>query len=110
MALPGYPQTHNSPDPVVLVSTDEHATTQYRGPFSSIKVLGDSQTDYAVLYIYLNKASYDKATGDQVSGVDYYIVDALIADVIPGPIYGFRFHTGSTAGTNLIAYRYSTGI
>jgi hypothetical protein len=108
MALPGYPQTHNSPDlEVVSVQND---TTQYEGPFSSIKVLSDLNTEYVVLYIYLDKEGYSKATGDQVSGVDYYVVNALATDVLSGPIYGFRFHTGSSTGSSAIGYRYSTSI
>ena len=112
MALAGYPQTHNSPDPVVLTESggDESATVQHEGPFSSIKVLSDANTEYVVLYIYLDSEGYNKATGDQVSGVDYYIINALATDTLPGPIYGFRYHTDSNAGTSVIGYRYSTSI
>ena len=108
MALAGYPQTHNSPDPEVV--TTQHDSTQYEGPFSSIKILSDANTEAVTLYIYLNSDSYNKATRAQVSGTDYYIVEALATDTLPGPIYGFRFHTDSAAGSSVIGYRYSTSI
>ena len=105
MALPGYPQTHNSPDPEVV--TVQNDSTQYEGPFSSIKILSDLNTEFAVLYIYLDKAGYDTNT---TAGVDYYVVSALATDTLPGPIYGFRFHTDSDTGSSVIGYRYSTSI
>jgi hypothetical protein len=108
MALAGYPQTHNSPDPEVV--NTENDTTQYEGPFSSIKILSNTNTDHVVLYIYLDSAGYNKATGDQVAGADYYIINALATDTLPGPIYGFRFHTDSVNDTSVIGYRYSTSI
>ena len=105
MALAGYPQTHNSPDPEVV--TVQNDSTQYKGPFSSIKVMSDLNTEAVVLYIYLDKAGYDTNTTE---GVDYYIVNALATDTLPGPIYGFRFHTDSDTGSSVIGYRYSTSI
>ena len=105
MVLPGYPQTHNSPDPEVV--TTQNDSTQYEGPFSSIKILSDLNTEAAKLYIYLDKAGYDS---DTTEGTDYYIVNALATDTLPGPIYGFRFHTTSSTGSAVIGYRYSTDI
>ena len=105
MALPGYPQTHNSPDPEVV--TTQNDTTQYKGPFSMIKVMSDSNTEAVTLQIYLNKAGFDS---DTTEGVDYYVVEALATDTIPGPIYGFVFHTDSATGSSVIGYRYSTDI
>lgn len=109
MALAGYPQTHSSPDLLVLTESDgdESDTVQHEGPFSSIKVMSDSNTEYVVLYIYLDKAGYDSNTTE---GIDYFIVNALATDSIPGPIHGFRYHTDSAAGSSVIAYRYSTSI
>ena len=106
MALAGYPQTHNSPD--VLVVTSQNDTTQYEGPFSSIKVMSDSNTEAVTLYLYLDSESYKKTS--QVAGTDYYIVESLATDEIKGPIYGFRFHTDSDTGSSVIAYRYSTDV
>lgn len=108
MPLTGYPQTHLSPD--VTVAIIQNDTTQHRGPFSSLKLMGDATSDAITLYLYLDKASYDKATGSQVAGTDYYVVEGLATDVISGPIYGFRFHTDSDDDTSVIAYKYSTGI
>ena len=110
MALTGYPQTHNSPELMVVLSAAENDTTQYEGPFSSIKVLSDSNTEHAELWLYLDSESYNTAQGSQVAGTHYYIVNALATDTITGPIYGFRFHTNSEAGCNIIAYKYSTSI
>ena len=105
MALPGYPQTHNSPDPEVV--TTESDTVQYEGPFSTIKILSDANTEHAVLYIYLDKAGFDSNTTE---GTDYFIVKALATDTLSGPIYGFIFHTDSNPGSSVIGYRYSTDI
>ena len=106
MPLPGYPQTHNSPDHIVVSTQND--TTQYRGPFSNIKIIGDSASDVVEVYLYLTAEGYDKTS--QVNGTDYYVVRAIVTDEIPGPIYGFRFHTNSDANTSLIAARYSTDI
>ena len=108
MALAGYPQTHSSPDPEVV--TLQSDTVQYEGPFSSIKIMSDLNTEAVTLYVYLDSTGYNKATGDQVSGTDYYIIESLATDVVPGPIYGFRFHTDSATGSSVIGYRYSTSI
>ena len=105
MALPGYPQTHNSPDPEVV--TTQNDTTQYEGPFSSIKVLSDSTTEAVTLYIFLDKAGYDSNTTE---GTDYYIIEALATDTLMGPFHGFIFHTDSDTGSSVIGYRYSTSI
>lgn len=105
MALPGYPQTHNSPDPEVV--TTQHDTNQYEGPFSSIKVLSDSNTEAVTLLVYLDKAGYDANTTE---GVDFYTIEALATDTLPGPFYGFVFHTDSATGSSVIGYRYSTSI
>ena len=105
MALPGYPQTHNSPDPE-LVST-QHDTNQYEGPFSSIKILSDANSESVKLLIYLDKEGYDTNTTE---GTDFYEISAMATDTLPGPIYGFVFHTDSAAGSSVIGYRYSTSI
>ena len=112
MALPGYPQTHHSPDVLVLTQAggDESDTVQHEGPFSTIKITSDANTEQATLYIYLDSAGFNKATGDQVDGTDYYIMKILATDSVSGPIYGFRYHTDSDTGTAIIAYRYSTDI
>ena len=106
MALAGYPQTHLSPE--LEIVTTQSDTVQYEGPFSSLKVLGDGTSDYAVIWIYLDSEGYNKTS--QVSGVDYFIVNALATDSIPGPIYGFRMHTGSSTNTTVVGYRYSSDI
>jgi len=108
MALAGYPQTHSSPDPEVV--TTQNNTTQYEGPFSSIKILSDANTEAVTLYIYLDSTGYNKTTLAQVAGTDYFIVETLATDSLPGPIYGFRFHTDSATGSSVIGYRYSTSI
>jgi len=107
MALSGYPQIHHSPDPEVV--TTQHDTNTYEGPFSSIKVMSNANTDAATVLIFLDKRGYDVGAGG-VAGVDYYTVEALASDVIPGPIYGFVFHTDSAANASVIGYRYSTSI
>ena len=105
MALPGYPQTHNSPDIVVAAQDD---ITKHEGPFSSVKILSDGNTDSATVKIYLDKAGYD---ANSTEGVDFYTVELLATDSIAGPLYGFRLMaTGSDAGITGIAYRYSTSI
>ena len=108
MPLTGYPQTHNSPDPEVV--TVQHATNQYEGPFGSIKVMSDSNTEAVTLKIFLSKAAYDLGIAGGTEGIDWYTIEALASDTIPGPIYGFVFHTNSAAGSSVIGYRYSTGI
>ena len=107
MALSGYPQIHNSPDPEVV--TTQHATNKYEGPFSNIKVLSNTNTDAVTVLLFLDKRGYDSGVGG-VEGIDYYTVEALASDVIPGPIYGFVFHTDSSTNTSVIGYRYSTSI
>ena len=110
MALTGYPQDHYSPEIVVLQSGDQNDTTQYLGPFSSIKCLSDATTEAVTLYIYLTKEGYDEPNGTQVAGTHYYEVAAVATDTIGGPIYGFRYHTDSSTGSSVMAYRYSSDI
>ena len=69
--------------------------------------MSDATSEYAVLWIYLDKAGYDS---DTTEGTDYYKIHVMATDSIPGPIYGFRFHTDSSAGASVIASRYSTSI
>jgi len=107
MALPGYPQTHNSPDPEVVVT--QHDTNKYEGPFSSIKVMSDANTEAVTLWLFLDKAGFDAGAAG-VSGSDYFIVEALASDSLPGPFYGFIYHTDSAVGSSVIGYRYSTSI
>ena len=105
MALTGYPQEHLAPDITIVTST--HATTQYEGPFSSIKVTGDDMTKKVDLTLYFDKAGFDTNT---TQGTDFFEASVMVTDILEGPIYGFRYKAYSGTDAAIIASKYSTGI